>query len=240
MKQKISDKKQSDVTAFYDMVFPSHSSDIRYPKLLEKYDYKEGQRIGDFGCGGGLFKEHFCNLKKQGISSFHVDISFKALSLLRGKRVITDIQIPGFKNGAFHLILLIGVLHHLPDMQLALKELYRILEQNGCVIVGVYKKWSFPAFLRKLHDRIGISSLSKLIRLLTYHSIRLKLIVKGAISKEDWEIQKRVRDLLDTPIVRYWSKNKYMELFRKNNLVVFDVENISSMRIFFLKKVESK
>ena len=121
-------------------------------------------------------------------------------------------------------------------MQSALKELYRILKHDGNLVIGVYRKWSYPAILRKLYDADRMSFLTKIIRLITYSSIKLKLIIKKTIKEGDWEIQKRVRDLLDTPIVRYWSKNQYISLFRNYNFEMFNEETISSMKIFYLKK----
>ena len=123
MKQEELNRKQGDVTEFYDVVFPSHSSDARYLGILEKFDLKIGQRVGDFGCGGGLFKKPFKWLGQKGVNTVYVDISSKVLLLLNGNRIRSDIQMMGIRSETFDLILLIGVLHHLPNMELALKEL---------------------------------------------------------------------------------------------------------------------
>ena len=150
---KADSENQASVTAFYDMIFPSTTSDIRYAEIPKRYDYSPGQVIGDFGCGAGLFKEFFKILTTRGIRVYFVDISMEVLRSLAVNdgvwtktRIRTDIQSQGIKSAVFDGIFCIGVLHHLPNMTMAMQEIGRVVKRGGFMVLGVYQCYSFPPY----------------------------------------------------------------------------------------------
>jgi ubiquinone/menaquinone biosynthesis C-methylase UbiE len=47
-----------------------------------------------------------------------------------------------FENDSFDIIYSWGVLHHTPDMQKAIDEIYRVLKPEGKVIIMMYNRYS--------------------------------------------------------------------------------------------------
>ena len=160
MRKKVS-LTQSDVTQFYDsLVFPSRTTDSEY-LLLASEIIKEGWRVGDFGCGQSLFYTAFRNLSPPPV---FLDVSFNALKTIDyGIKIRADLcQIP-LKEGAFNAVFCIGVIHHLPDMDPALRELMRVIAADGLLIIGVYSPTSGGARLKRAYDVINSDVLKKLI-----------------------------------------------------------------------------
>ena len=45
-------------------------------------------------------------------------------------------------DGSFELVFSHGVLHHVPDIDAAQREIHRVLDRNGRLVVMLYAKWS--------------------------------------------------------------------------------------------------
>src|SRR5439155_15111094 len=111
------------------------------------------------------------------------------------------------KDGIFNAVFCIGVIHHIPDMHSALRELKRVITISGMLIIGVYSPTSAGAHLKSAYDATNINVLKKLIfygaTVLIWAKLRrhLKLSWKDA--------RKRIVDLLETPVVRYLSAEYY-------------------------------
>ena len=224
---------QNDVAHFYDsLVFPSRISNPAYSRLAFQ-DIKHGQRVGDFGCGQSLFYDSFRNLALRPI---FLDISLKALKTIDyGVRIQADICHLPIKDGAFNVIFCIGVIHHLPDMYSAIEELARAVSNEGVLVVGVYSAISFNSRLRQTYDSLS----SQLLRRMLFYTTTLLAWVKlrPYSKKLVWqEVEKRVTDLLKTPLVRYLPLEYYEEMAYRVGLKVVDRKSISSMMILYLRK----
>ena len=65
-----------------------------------------------------------------------------------------------FDNNCFDIIFSHGVLHHVPDIGRAQKEIYRVLKPGGELIVMLYAKWSLNYLLSiSILRRLGLSAL---------------------------------------------------------------------------------
>ncbi len=125
-----------------------------------------GDRVLDFGCGNGRFLEI---LRDKKIEYSGVDISQQLIDLAREKypefhRNFSKTCLPAgrisgqcslaFPDNFFNKIVSIAVFHHLPDKQFRLdmiKELYRITNPGGEIIVTVWNLWQpkYRKYIRK-------------------------------------------------------------------------------------------
>lgn len=105
--------------------------------LLHAYLPEVSGRILDAGCGtGALLSE----LQASGFA-VGVDVSLEALCLTRQRGAFPSVQarleaLP-FASETFQVAFALDVLEHLPDERPALRELYRVLQAGGYLIVSV-------------------------------------------------------------------------------------------------------
>ena len=119
-------------------------------KNIKKYfdkkiqsEIKNNDKILDFGCGPGTFSLKLSNMTRSQVHS--VDISDKFIDecerqiKIKDKKNIFTNKNDGsklkYEDNYFDKILLIDVIHHLEDIHGTLKELKRVLKQNGKIIV---------------------------------------------------------------------------------------------------------
>jgi SAM-dependent methyltransferase len=105
--------------------------------LLQAYLPKVSGRILDAGCGTGALLEELQSLG----SAVGVDVAFEALRLTRQRGAFPIVQarleaLP-FASETFQVAFALDVLEHLPDERPALRELYRVLQVSGYLIVSV-------------------------------------------------------------------------------------------------------
>lgn len=98
---------------------------------------KDGLTVLDFGCAEGL------TLSRMNKSfDYHgVDASESLLEYAKSrnpqstfKPIGKDLNIP-YPNGTFDLVLCFGVLHHIPQVSIVLKEFQRVLKPNGVAFI---------------------------------------------------------------------------------------------------------
>ena len=115
-------------------------------KLLDP-DLKKGSLL-DAGCGSGKYS---LPLKMRGFDVVGMDVSFKALQMLRessnARELDIDIlegnvfQLP-FRDDSFDIIWCYGVLQHLlwKERGFAIREFLRILKRDGILFIEVFGK----------------------------------------------------------------------------------------------------
>ncbi len=111
-------------------------------QLLQAYEKNESLKVLDLGCGDGaseiFMQQYFSNWKIEGIdvSAKSIEIATE-LKLTNSQFAIYDgINIP-FADGAFDIIFVAGVLHHVAfDLHDAiLKEMRRVLKPGGRLLI---------------------------------------------------------------------------------------------------------
>jgi ubiquinone/menaquinone biosynthesis C-methylase UbiE len=110
----------------------------KYLKLIRIPGFHKS-RIIDLGCGTGAFTKRFRESYGDEKIFFGLDISKKSIRLAAklapGIHFCTgDIEQCCFKDQSFDIVLFSGVLHHFIDLEPCLREGYRILKNNGCVL----------------------------------------------------------------------------------------------------------
>jgi len=110
--------------------------------------------ILDFGCGNGIL---IPDLVKNFTSVYGLDISFRMLESVKdnwsdSKGVIVgDGNYLPFKDGSFDGVICRGVIHHIPNINLTLNEVYRILKKDG---VFVFSEPCNDSFIVRLARKI--------------------------------------------------------------------------------------
>lgn len=94
-----------------------------------------GRRVLDLGCGLGVYKPH---IESRGGIWIGVDLA------ANGCKVVADGNRLPFRDGAFEGVLSAAVLEHLPDQDVHLREIHRVLTDGG-VLFG------YASFLEPLH-----------------------------------------------------------------------------------------
>ena len=106
-------------------------SDSSYVRIINSFSIPEGGVGLEFACGSGAFSDFIRKSRMVGL-----DISF---SLLDRARSVIPIQGSGenlpFRDGLFDFVLCAAALHHIPDLEKAIREIKRVLKNDGCVFI---------------------------------------------------------------------------------------------------------
>lgn len=106
--------------------------------ILDLIDSKP-KNILELGCGTGILLR---DLKEKFKSSkvFAFDLSYEmakyANTKNRGNVVVADVEAMPFRDNSFDLIIARGVLHHVPSLGKALKEIRRVLRKGGVFVLS--------------------------------------------------------------------------------------------------------
>lgn len=147
-KAGMSDLKRSEIEAArlegivsrrdYDSVWHATYADYENQMIISLLPRSQDITILDCGCGVGVLLR---DLIRQYTSVHGLDISLESLQLVDISNdalkslVVGDAEYLPYKDGVFDAVVLRGALHHLPDVDRALHELFRILRYQGILIL---------------------------------------------------------------------------------------------------------
>jgi ubiquinone/menaquinone biosynthesis C-methylase UbiE len=120
------------------------------PHIPEVLDFERwrGYAVLEAGCGIGTDGARFA---AAGADYTGVDFSPSAFALarrrfeldgLRGRFVAGSAAALPFEDNTFDLVFSHGVIHHLPDTEVAVREFHRVLKPGGTAVVMVYHRHS--------------------------------------------------------------------------------------------------
>ena len=119
----------------------------KHPWLKDYINFEKwrGKKVLEIGCGIGLDASYF---SEHGADIFCIDLSEK--SLQQAKKIVDGNLICSsadtiqnlFHNVKFDLIYAFGVLHHIPNVQNVINQIYNILKEDGELIAMFYHKIS--------------------------------------------------------------------------------------------------
>lgn len=119
---------------------------IPYSYALHEYKEFKGKKVLDVGSGNGYVLSKYAT---EGAEVFGIDITEAGIDLclkrfeymgLNGNFQVADAQAIPFPDDTFDCVCSMGVLHHVPDTQKALSEIYRVLKPGGRLIVMFYHR----------------------------------------------------------------------------------------------------
>ena len=113
---------------------------------IHEYKHFSGKKVLDVGCGNGYVLERFAREKAD---VYGIDITPMSIKLCNQRfdfkgikgdfRVANAEEIP-FPDNYFDCVTSMGVLHHVPDTQKAVDEIFRVLKPGGRLIVMFYHR----------------------------------------------------------------------------------------------------
>ena len=109
------------------------------------------RRVLEIGCGWGELAE---KVAETGVEVTAIDLSFRMARLAseRGvKAFVADAQALPFDAGRFDLVVANAVMYHIPDLDLALGEVGRVLSPGGTFVATTFELGRFS----ELWDLVG-------------------------------------------------------------------------------------
>jgi len=130
-------------------------------KEMAGFDRTGGKRVLEIGCGLGTDAAQFAGAGAayvgMDLSSASIGLASRNLQLrnLPAQWLVSDAESLPFPDDTFDCVYSNGVLHHTPDLPLAVAEIYRVLRPGGRATVMMYHKSSINyyfgiLFLRRL------------------------------------------------------------------------------------------
>jgi len=149
-------------------------SDIRYQlepyiENFANFSSAANKKVLEIGVGLGADHQKFAEagaiLTGIDLTEKAINYSQKRLSLfgLTSMLQVADAENLPFTNQSFDLVYSWGVIHHSPDTQKAVNEIYRVLDKGGEAKVMIYHKWSIVGYM--LWMRYGLFRLNPFISL---------------------------------------------------------------------------
>ena len=114
----------------------------------------ENKIVLDAGCGSGRWTKYIVNKAKHVELVDPSEAIFVAAKLLKKFSNVSIShasidQLP-FKDEHFDFIMSLGVIHHIPNMELALKHLTSKLKKNGKILLYIYYNLENRSFIYKI------------------------------------------------------------------------------------------
>jgi ubiquinone/menaquinone biosynthesis C-methylase UbiE len=123
-----------------------------------------GRNVLDVGCGDGALLSAFSQNGAARIVGCDIDPQMIARASAKAKRdqaaidyVIASAECLPFRDESFDLVSIITVLAFVPNPDLALREIARVLKPHGRLIIGDLAKWSLWTASRRIRGWLGLA-----------------------------------------------------------------------------------
>lgn len=132
--------------AVYDRIRETHFESVAESYAIHEYKGFCGKRVLDVGCGNGYVLRHYA---REGAETVGVDITQRAVDIctlrfahenLWGSFEVANAEHLPFDDDTFDCVCSMGVLHHVPDTEQAVREIHRVLKPGGRLIVMLYHR----------------------------------------------------------------------------------------------------
>jgi ubiquinone/menaquinone biosynthesis C-methylase UbiE len=140
--------------AFYERIDKNRYEEYGpWMKSTLEFTRFAGKRLLEvgFGMGTDLFQFASSGALVSGVdlTPTHLQIASRRFSLygIHADLRLADAEELPFEDGAFDVVYTLGVIHHTPDTQKAVEEIYRVLKTGGRAIIGVYHIFSAIFFV---------------------------------------------------------------------------------------------
>lgn len=128
-----------------------------YIKVLINSVAEKGKCMLEVGCGIGYDLREFA---RRGMKVVGIDLSSKNALLtqkgleifqLKGNAFAADVECLPFKKESFDLVYSFRVLHHTPNTQQAIDEIYRVLKPEGKCAMMLYHRGIAYYYIMLVH-----------------------------------------------------------------------------------------
>lgn len=125
------------------------------PYIIDFADFPKSNGLNVLEIGVGLGADHVC-FASAGAKLHGVDITERAIAHARNRLSayglhselsVGDAENLSFKDDFFDVVYSWGVIHHTPETQNAVAEIYRVLRVGGKARIMIYSKWSMVGLM---------------------------------------------------------------------------------------------
>ncbi len=133
--RRLKDEYRKRYEREFAKTYQSHWNQV----LMDYMDLGEGGIVLDCGCGNGVLLEE---MREVYSASFGMDISHDMLKssclVKEGARILAvgDTEALPYKDESFDSVVCRGSLHHVPDPEMGLKEIGRVLKKGGSLVIS--------------------------------------------------------------------------------------------------------
>ena len=143
-----------------------YSTEPHILQCLDKIDFK-GKEVLEIGIGQGADSEQLIRrgalwsgleLTPESVARVNARLSLRQLPH-RSVKQGSVLNIP-YENKSFDIVFSHGVLHHVPDIVTAQREIHHVLKPDGELIVMLYARWSLNYLISiGILRRLGLTAL---------------------------------------------------------------------------------
>ena len=155
-----------------------YSMERHLPACFDALNVK-GKRVLEIGLGQGADSE---SLIRRGALWSGVDLTAESIERVRTRLTLRDLPFETLKQGSaldlpfadstFDMVFSHGVLHHVPEVRQAEKEIHRVLKPDGELVIMMYARWS-------LNYLVSISLVRRTLLLAAYPLSKLGIVKSG-------------------------------------------------------------
>ena len=155
-----------------------YQTENHLPACFDALNLK-GKRVLEIGLGEGADSE---SLIRRGAHWSGVDLTAESIERVRTRLTLRDLPFADLKQGSvldlpfadnsFDMVFSHGVLHHVPEIKQAEKEIHRVLRPNGELVIMMYARWS-------LNYLVSIALVRRAALLAAYPLAGLGLVKSG-------------------------------------------------------------
>lgn len=236
---------ESDRKKYFEEIERKRYSFIRHIPNVAKFNSFRDKKVLEVGCGLGTDGRQFA---KNGAIYYGINVdegstnlAIESFNLFNIKGVIKQMNAESieFEGDYFDHIYSCGVIHHSPNTEKIVKEMYRVLKPGGTITLMIYNKSSINyyfeiMFLRKIFRFLLIPAfapnvISKLTGLNRQKLERHReIMLKDKMTKERWISINT--DGPDCPLAKVYNKSEALNMFKNEGFV-----NVSTYVRFFNK-----
>lgn len=113
-------------------------------------EFAAGKRVLEAGCGTGLVLERLARVAQEA-HGFDLSPGMVAKARARGLSVsLGSVTAIPFRSNSFDFVCSFKVLAHVPEIELALRELSRVTRPGGTLVLEFYNPWSLRYLAKRL------------------------------------------------------------------------------------------
>jgi ubiquinone/menaquinone biosynthesis C-methylase UbiE len=187
-----------------------------------------GKKVLEIGCGAGTDSLQFA---RAGAELYSVDLTSAAVELTRRRLAVyglpgdvrnADAETLPFPETHFDLVYSWGVLHHTPDTQQALHEVFRVLKVGGRFVIMLYNRHSLVSLHLYLNFALRARRPFRSFKYLLAHHME-SADTKGFTRRELRRMFSRFEDVEIHPVITTWDAYRLPRLWLPPALGFFQV-----------------
>lgn len=234
--------------AIFHQILPQHREQfLRWTAAIPRESWRDA-RFLDAGCGIG--RNSYWAMQESAASGVAYDIDERSLAAARHNlQTLPAVEVRSHsiyepvEDDAFDIVFSIGVIHHLDDPDLALRQMVRAAKPGGQVMIWVYGRENM-GWLVRLFDPIRKGLFSRMPLGLVYHlslyaTLALWLALRLGLGQLEYyrllrqltfaHLRAIVFDQMIPRIAHYWPRETVQGLLEKAGLKDIRLVHVNEM-----------